>query len=120
MNKDMKTNYPNLEVNTDYQEQSIYLEPLQEVEYIQSLYDKGLMPPLDYVKRLTGNVLIKTNEDAIKFINDNKAYNENSIESNSGAGGNDEPVQPETKEQQIQTTLDVGAREEQSIGRTNN
>ena len=60
------------EIQIDYAELSVVTEPKNELEYMNSLKSQGLITPLEYVKSLTGNENIKTDNDAITFINDNK------------------------------------------------
>lgn len=72
-----------LTYSIDYQEQTIYSEPKDEFELLNQMFDKGLLSPLQYVVKLTGNESIKTNDDAINFINENKGFKD-AITSGSG------------------------------------
>jgi len=68
-NVETNTSFPTkFGVNTDYIEPSVFLEPKDELDYVQSLYEKGLISPMQYIQRLTGNTNIKTDNDAIKYI----------------------------------------------------
>lgn len=70
-NVELNTGFPHIEVNTDYIEPSIFMEAKDELEHNQALFDKGLLSPSQYVQRLTGNDNIKTDQEAIEFINNN-------------------------------------------------
>mgnify|MGYP000027826931 CR=1 FL=1 len=70
-----------IRVNVDYNDQQIQ-DPKEELEYLTTLFEKGLLEPLQYVNRLTGNTLINTNEQAIEFIKQNLKYKKLLEESN--------------------------------------
>lgn len=90
----------NLEVNTDYIETQVFLEPIDEFTYTTSLYSSGLISPLQYLQRMTGNTLITSDEEAISFINKNKDLQNGStgtaelsgIKTESGGGGHTEAI----------------------------
>lgn len=55
----------------DYIEQSIFTEPDKELSYQTELFKRGLITPSMYVNRLISNDTITTDEDAIKYIQEN-------------------------------------------------
>jgi hypothetical protein len=67
-------NIAQVELRIDFAETQTFAEPLDELKYTQELYRAGLMTPLNYVIKLTGNDMIKNDNDAINFIKQNLDY----------------------------------------------
>lgn len=103
-NADRLQSLPNVTVETDYVETSVMLEPDKEYQLQKQYFTDGLITPLQFVVRTTGNNQLKTDEDAIEYINNNlllkthigvqDGQTEPRSEGPSDEGNSTEPTQP--------------------------
>ncbi|MCX7909595.1 MAG: hypothetical protein N2560_08785 [Ignavibacteria bacterium] len=71
-NAELPTKLPFTEVRIDFGEFSPYYEVDKEIEINDMLFERGLITPLEYVRRLTKNELITTEQEAIDFLLTNR------------------------------------------------
>lgn len=90
---DMGLNLPVSALGVDYSDVEIVMEPDKSFELKKQQFEYGLIPALEFVRQLSGNDLVDTDESAIEYMKKNRELFKQLSGDNNGAanGGISQP-----------------------------